>query len=163
MQRGHVECIIECPCRVGMLSEHVERHLRANTFNQMLNVNVQSHMRANIMFNQMLSVSVESYGLLHERHTYVAWSAFGGARVGASTGAMHVSSVMTMGDVRGFNGCLRRRAAPVLDVEYLQILTAWCVKRGSWEVWDLIGSITKYVTSKTSPRAPRNMKNKSSD
>ena len=35
------------------------------------------------------------------------------------------------GDVRGFNGGLRRRASPVLDVEYLQVLTVWCDLDGS--------------------------------
>ena len=61
------------------------------------------------------------------------------------------------GDVRGFNGGLRRRASPVLDVEYLQVLTAWCVKRGTYQMWDLISSIVKHVTSKSAPKAHRNM------
>ena len=61
------------------------------------------------------------------------------------------------GDVRGFNGGLRRRASPVLDVEYLQVLTAWCVKRGTYQMWDLISNIVKHVTSKCSPKAHRNM------
>ena len=61
------------------------------------------------------------------------------------------------GDVRGFNGGLRRRASPVLDVEYLQVLTAWCVKRGTYQMWDLISSIVRHVTSKSAPKAHRNM------
>ena len=61
------------------------------------------------------------------------------------------------GDVRGFNGGLRRRASPMLDVEYLQVLTAWCVKRGTYQMWDLISSIAKHVTSKSAPKAHRNM------
>ena len=61
------------------------------------------------------------------------------------------------GDVRGFNGGLRRRASPVLDVEYLQVLTAWCVKRGTYQMWDLISNIVKHVTSKSAPKAHRNM------
>ena len=72
-----------------------------------------------------------------------------------------VQSIMAVGngqgDVRGFNGGLRRRASPVLDVEYLQVLTAWCVKRGTYQMWDLISSIVRHVTSKSAPKAHRNM------
>ena len=73
-----------------------------------------------------------------------------------------MQSIMAVGNrqgdgVRGFNGGLRRRASPVLDVEYLQVLTAWCVKRGTYQMWDLISNIVKHVTSKSSPKAHRNM------
>ena len=61
------------------------------------------------------------------------------------------------GDNPGFNGGLRRRASPVLDVEYLQVLTAWCVKRGTYQMWDSISSIVRHVTSKSAPKAHRNM------
>ena len=73
-----------------------------------------------------------------------------------------MQSIMAVGNrqgdgVRGCNGGLRRRASPVLDVEYLQVLTAWCVKRGTFQMWELIANIARHVTSKSAPRVHRNM------